>query len=206
MADTSVQDAPPEAAPADAAATLDRLFREARSRNAWREEAIAPETWRTLYDLVKFGPTSANSSPGRFVFVTSEEAKRKLAPHLSEGNQKALAAPCIAIVGYDLDFPDHMPRLFPHNPAAKDWFADPKAREATAFRNSSLQAGYLIVAARAMGLEVGPMSGFDAAGVDAAFFADTNIRTNMLCALGHGADAPHVRAPRLGFDEAARIA
>ena len=205
MADLAVQNAPPEAAPADAD-TLDRLFRQARSRNTWTEEQIAPETWRTLYDLVKFGPTSANSSPGRFVFVTSEEGKRKLAPHLSEGNQKALKAPCIAIVGYDLDFPDHMPRLFPHNPGAKDWFAEPKAREATAFRNSSLQAGYLIVAARALGLDVGPMSGFDAAGVDAAFFADTNIRTNMLCALGHGADAPHARSPRLGFDEAARIA
>ena len=198
-------DAPPASAPIDAQA-LDRLFREARSRTAWVKEEIAPETWRTLYDLVKFGPTSANSSPGRFVFVTSDEGKARLQPCLSEGNQKALAAPCIVIIGYDLDFPEHMPRLFPHNPGAASWFADPKAREATAFRNSSLQAGYLIAAARALGLDVGPMSGFDAAAVDAAFFENTAVRTNLLCALGHGADAPHPRSPRLGFDEACRIA
>lgn len=188
------------------AVVLDRLFREARSRNSWREEELPAETWRTLYDLTKFGPTSANTSPARFVFVTGAEGKAKLKPHLSEGNQKALAAPCIAIVGYDLDFPELMPKLFPHNPDAKHWFADPVAREAAAFRNGTLQGAYMIVAARALGLDVGPMSGFDAAGVDRDFFAGTQVRTNFLCALGHGSDEPHPRNPRLAFDEACRIA
>ena len=191
--------------PLDAAA-LDRLFREARSRNAWVEEELEPETWRTLYDLVKFGPTSANISPARFVFVATAQGKTKLEPHLSQGNKKALAAACIVIVGHDLDFPEHMPRLFPHNPDAKSWFADPVGRETAAFRNGSLQGGYLIAAARAMGLDVGPMSGFDAAGVERDFFSGTAVKANFLCALGHGADAPHPRSPRLGFDEACRIA
>lgn len=187
-------------------AALDQLFREARSRNAWAQEELAPETWRTLYDLVKTGPTSANISPARFVFVTTAEGKARLAPHLSEGNRKALAAACIVVVGHDLDFPEHMPRLFPHNPDAKSWFADPVGREVAAFRNGSMQGGYLICAARALGLDVGPMSGFDAAGVEREFFAGTQIKANLLCALGHGADQPHPRSPRLGFDEACRIA
>ena len=195
----------PGRGPADAA-VLDRLFHSARSHNAWSPEPIAPETWRTLYDMVKFGPTSANSSPARLVFVTSEAAKATLAPLLSEGNRKALAAPCIVIVGYDMDFPDHMPRLFPHNPTAGSWFADPKVREATAFRNSSMQGGYLIMAARALGLDTGAMSGFDAPGVDAAFWAGTAVKTNFLCALGHATDTPFPRSPRLDFDEACRIA
>ena len=187
-------------------AALDQLFREARSRNAWVEEQLAPETWRTLYDLVKTGPTSANISPARFVFVTTAQGKARLAPHLSEGNRKALAAACIVVVGHDLDFPEHMPRLFPHNPDAKSWFADPVGREVAAFRNGSMQGGYLISAARALGLDVGPMSGFDAAGVEREFFAGTQVKANFLCALGHGADQPHPRSPRLGFDEAGRIA
>ncbi|MBE7217606.1 MAG: malonic semialdehyde reductase, partial [Caulobacteraceae bacterium] len=192
MADLA-QAEPPVAAPTDAQ-VLDRLFHSARSRNAWREESLPPETWRDLYDLVKQGPTSANISPARFVFVTSEEGKRRLQPHLSEGNQKALKAPCIAILGYDMDFPEHMPRLFPHNPDAKGWFADPVGREQAAFRNSSLQGGYMIIAARALGLDCGPMSGFDAAGVDAEFWAGTAVKTNFLCALGHGADTPFPRS------------
>lgn len=196
---------PPADVPADAA-MLDRLFHAARSRNAWREESLPLQTWRTLYDLVKQGPTSANISPARFVFVTSAEAKRALQPLLSEGNQKALAAPCIAIVGYDMDFPEHLPKLFPHNPEAKSWFADPVGREQAALRNSSLQGGYLILAARALGLDCGPMSGFDGPGVDAAFWAGTAVKTNFLCALGHGVDTPFPRSPRLEFDEAARIA
>ena len=195
----------PERTPADAA-VLDRLFRTARSRNVWSSAPLPPETWRTLYDLVKFGPTSANSSPARFVFVTSEAGKARLGPLLSEGNRKALAAPCIAIIGYDMDFPGHMPRLFPHNPTAASWFDDPAAREATAFRNSSMQAGYLVMAARALGLDTGAMSGFDAPGVDAAFWAGTAVRTNLLCALGHAVDTPFPRSPRLEFDEACRIA
>ncbi len=200
-----LSDAPASAAPTDAA-TLDRLFHAARTRGGWRDEQVPPETWRTLYDLVKWGPTSANITPARFVFVTSDEGKRTLQPLLSEGNQKALAAPCIAVIGYDLDFPEHMPRLYPHNPAAAGWFADPVAREKAALQNASLQAGYLILAARALGLDCGPMGGFDAAGVDRAFWAGTAVKTTLLCALGHGADAPHPRLPRLSFDEAARIA
>ena len=154
---------------------------------------------------MKWGPTSANISPARFVFVTGDEGKRRLQPLLSEGNQKALKAACIAIVGYDMDFPEHMPRLFPHNPEAKSWFADPVGREQAAFRNSSLQGGYLILAARALGLDCGPMSGFDAPGVDAEFWTGTAVKTNFLCALGHGVDVPFARSPRLAFDEAARI-
>ena len=205
MSDMLDAPAPLARIPAEAA-VMDRLFREARSRNAWSPDPIAPETWRSLYDLVKFGPTSANSSPARFVFVTSEAGKAKLGPLLSEGNRKALAAPCIAIIGYDMDFPALMPKLFPHNPGAASWFDAPAAREATAFRNSSMQGGYLILAARALGLDTGAMSGFDAAGVDAAFWAGTAVKTNFLCALGHATDTPFARSPRLDFDEACRIA
>ena len=205
MSDVLETPAPLARVPADAA-VMDRLFREARTRNAWSSDPIAPETWRSLYDLVKFGPTAANSSPARFVFVTSEEGKALLGPLLSPGNQKALAAPCIAILGYDMDFPEQMPKLFPHNPGAKDWFADPVAREASAFRNSSMQGGYFIMAARALGLDTGAMSGFDAPGVDAAFWAGTAVKTNFLCALGHANDTPFPRSPRLDFDEACRFA
>lgn len=205
MSDVLETPAPLARVPADAA-VMDRLFREARTRNAWSSDPIAPETWRSLYDLVKFGPTAANSSPARFVFVTSEEGKALLGPLLSPGNQKALAAPCIAILGYDMDFPEQMPKLFPHNPGAKAWFADPVAREASAFRNSSMQGGYFIMAARALGLDTGAMSGFDAPGVDAAFWAGTAVKTNFLCALGHATDTPFPRSPRLDFDEACRFA
>ncbi len=193
-------------APLDGPA-LDQLFRTARSRNAWREEALPQSTWRELYDLLKFGPTSANSSPARFVFVTSAEGRARLAPLLSAGNQKALAAPCIAIVGSDLEFPRHMPKLFPHNPGAKDWFgaSDSAARQEAAFRNATLQGAYLMIAARALGLDCGAMSGFDADGVTREFFAGTAVRANFLCALGHGVDEPFARSPRLDFDEAAQV-
>ena len=189
------------------AAALDQLFRGARSRNAWVEETLPAQTWRDLYDLLKFGPTSANSSPARFVFVTTPEGKARLGPLLSEGNRKALKAPCIAIVGSDLDFPRHMPRLFPHNPAAQNWFGevDSPGRFEAAFRNATLQGAYLMLAARAMGLDCGAMSGFDAEGVTRAFFAGTHVRANFLCALGHGADEPFPRSPRLDFDEAAEV-
>lgn len=193
-------------APLDAPA-LDQLFRTARTRNAWVQETLPEQTWRDLYDLLKFGPTAANASPARIVFVTSEAGKQRLAPHLSESNRaKTLGAAAIAIVGHDLDFPERMPKLFPHNPGAKNWFADPVAREVTAFRNGSMQGGYLVAAARALGLDAGPMSGFDNAGVDAEFFAGTAVRSNFICALGHGTDAPFPRNPRLDFDEACRIA
>lgn len=184
-------------------AALDRLFREARTRNAWTPETMAESAMREIYDLMKWGPTSANTSPARFVWVASETGRARLAPHLSEGNrEKTLTAPVCVIVAYDMDFAETVPQLFPHNPGAKDWFADPEVAFNTAYRNSTLQGGYLILAARALGYDAGPMSGFDLKGVDAEFFAGTKIRANFLCAIGHGADVPFPRSPRLSFDEA----
>jgi 3-hydroxypropanoate dehydrogenase len=188
------------------APALDQLFREARSRNAWKEEALPDSLWRELYDLVKFGPTSANTSPARFVFVTSAEGKARIAPHLSETNRaKSVTAPAIVVIGHDLDFAEKIPQLFPQNPGAKDWFADPTVAQTTAFRNATLQGAYLILAARALGLDAGPMSGFDNSGVDQEFFAGTNIKSNFICALGHGVDTSFPRLPRLPFDEACKI-
>ncbi len=189
-----------------AAPALDQLFRDARSRNAWKSETLPDTLWRDLYDLVKFGPTSANVQPARFVFVTTPEGKARLAPYLSETNRaKSLIAPAIVIIGHDLDFPEKIPQLFPHNPGAKAWFAAPEMAQTTAFRNGSLQGAYLILAARALGLDAGPMSGFDNAGVDKEFFGGTMIKSNFICALGHGADEPLPRLPRLTFDEACTI-
>jgi len=188
------------------AAALDQLFRNARSRNAWKEEALPESTWRDLYEVMKFGPTTANTNPARFVFVTTPEGKARIAPFLSDANRaKSVAAPAIAIVAYDLDFAEKIPQLFPQNPGAKAWFADPVMAQTTAFRSGTLQGAYLIVAARAMGLDAGPMSGFDNAGVDQEFFAGTNIRSNFICTLGHGVDESFPRLPRLPFDEACRI-
>ena len=189
-------------------AGLDRLFRGSRSRNAWIEETLAEDTWRRLYDLVKFAPTSMNASPARFVFVSSEEGKARLAPHLMETNRaKTMGAPCVVIIGQDMAFYEKLPQLFPARPQAAAMFSgNPALAETTAFRNATLQGGYLIMAARAMGLDVGPMSGFDNAGVDAAFFAGTNLRSNFLCSLGHGADESFPRLPRLSFEEACEIA
>jgi 3-hydroxypropanoate dehydrogenase len=186
---------------------LAQLFTEARTRNGWKPDPIPEAVLRELYDLVKFGPTAANSTPARFLFVTSQEAKAKLAT-LSSGSNgaKILQAPVTVIVGYDLDFPQTLPKLFPHAPSAKDWFPDPVAKEWGALRNSSLQGGYLILAARALGLDVGPMSGFDNAGVDAAFFAGTNIKSNFIASMGYGTDEGlFPRNPRLDFEEAAKI-
>ena len=187
---------------------LDQLFRTARTRNAWASESLPEATLRQLYDLLKWGPTSANSSPARFVFVTSEAAKARLAPHLSNSNRKKmLVAPCCVIVGYDLDFAAKLPKLFPHDPTAPGWFKDPAVAERTAFRNGTLQGGYMILAARSLGLDCGPMSGFDNAGVDAEFFAGTSIRTNFICNIGHGTDENlFQRNPRLDFEEACQVA
>ena len=188
-------------------AALDQLFRTARTANAFRDEPVSDQTLHALYELLKWGPTAANSTPARFVFVKSAEAKQKLAPALSEGNlAKTLAAPVTVIVGYDEDFHEKLPYLFPHTDA-KSWFDGPReGRHEAAFRNGSLQGAYLMMAARALGLDVGPMSGFDNAKVDAAFFAGTAIKSNFLVNLGHG-DPSGVfpRLPRLSFDEAARI-
>ena len=189
-------------------AALDQLFRTARTQNAFQDRPVEDSQLRALYDLLKWGPTAANSTPARFVFVKSAEAKQKLAPALSEGNlAKTLAAPVTVIVGYDVDFHEKLPYLFPHTDA-KSWFDGPReGRHEAAFRNGTLQGAYLMMAARALGLDVGPMSGFDYAKVDAAFFAGTAIKSNFLVNLGYG-DPTGVfpRLPRLSFDEAARIA
>ena len=187
--------------------SLDQVFRAARTRNGWTPEKISESVLREIYDLAKWGPTSANSSPARFVFLTSDAAKARLAPFLSATNRdKTLAAPVCAIVGYDLAFAQNLPRLFPHAPTAKDWFAEPTLAESTAFRNGSLQGAYLIIAARSLGLDCGPMSGFDNAGVDAEFFAGTTVKSNFLVNIGHGTEENlFPRNPRLSFEEACQI-
>ncbi|MGY3267042.1 malonic semialdehyde reductase [Lysobacter sp. HA35] len=186
---------------------LDQLFVTARTHNRFTGE-VSDETLHRLYDLVKMGPTTANASPARFVFLKSAEAKQRLAPALDEGNRaKTLEAPVVAIVAHDMAFYDKLPYLFPHTDA-KGWFdTKPEAQlETIALRNGSLQGAYLILAARALGLDTGPMSGFDNAKVDAEFFGGTKIRSNFLVNLGEG-DASKIfdRSPRLPFDEAARI-
>ncbi|HTO40695.1 MAG TPA: malonic semialdehyde reductase [Rhizomicrobium sp.] len=185
---------------------LDILFRDAHTQNKWQDKPVSQAMLMAIYDLMRWGPTSANNSPARFVFVSSAAAKERLKPHLSEGNRaKTMSAPVTAIIGYDLDFPEHLPRLFPHNQDAKNWFKDPVLRETTAFRNGTLQGGYFIIAARAVGLDCGPMSGFNNAGVDKEFFAGTNIKSNFICSLGYGDPAGvFARSPRLSFDEACK--
>jgi 3-hydroxypropanoate dehydrogenase len=188
--------------------TTEQLFTEARTHNGFSAEPIPEATLRQLYDLMKWGPTSANCSPARIVFVRTPEAKERLLAGMSPGNvQKTREAPVTAIIGMDLAFHDKLPFLFPHADA-RSWFAgnEPLIEEA-AFRNSSLQGGYFIVAARALGLDCGPMSGFDPAVVDAAFWAGTRVKTNFICNLGHGEPTKLFgRSPRLPFEEACRIA
>lgn len=187
--------------------TTERLFTEARTQNGYKPTAVPDATLRALYDLLKWGPTSANSSPARFLFVRSAEAKERLVACLNPGNvQKVKEAPVSAIIGMDMAFYDKLPFLFPHT-NARAWFAGNEAKIAeTAFRNSSLQGGYLILAARALGLDCGPISGFDAAKVDAAFWAGTTVRTNFICTLGEGDPARvFARSPRLPFEEACRL-
>ena len=198
---------PPLSHPALDAPALDQLFRQARTYNAFTGE-VDDATLHALYDLLKFGPTTANTCPARFVFVRSAEAKARLGPALDEGNHaKTMAAPCTAIVAYDLAFYEKSPVLFPHTDA-KGWFDGKTEAQLTtiALRNGSLQGAYLLLAARALGLDCGPMSGFDNAKVDAAFFAGTQVRSNFLMNLGRGDPASiFPRSPRLGFDEACRI-
>jgi 3-hydroxypropanoate dehydrogenase len=185
-------------------AALDTLFLEARTHNKWTDQPVTDDELRSLFDLLKMAPTSANCSPGRFVFVRSQAGKEKLKPALSPGNvDKTMAAPATVIVAFDPLFYDHMPRLFPHADA-RPWFADnPDFAAETAFRNSSLQGAYLILAARALGLDAGPMSGFDKARVDAAFLSWRGWKSNFLINLGHGDPAGlFARSPRLDFDEA----
>lgn len=201
---------------------LDRIFRQARTFNGWLDRPVPDETLRELYELMKWGPTSANGSPARLFFLKSQKAKEALRPALAPGNvKKTMSAPVTAIVAFDLRFYEKLPKLAPHSPAMRDLFAsNPQLVEVTARRNSSLQGAYLIVAARALGLDCGPMSGFDNAKVDETFFGagrecqehlqeffpEGHLRSNFLCNLGYGDPASlHPRAPRLGFEEACTI-
>ncbi|MFN0219388.1 MAG: malonic semialdehyde reductase [Hyphomicrobium sp.] len=188
-------------------AGLDQIFLKARTHNVWRTQDVPDVLLRQLVDIVKMGPTSANCSPMRIIFVKSPEAKARLKPHLSEGNvEKAMAAPVTAILATDYNFYEHLPKLFPHADA-RSWFVGKKDHaDTTAFRNASLQGGYFIIAARALGLDCGPMSGFSNAGVDKEFFSGGEVKSNFLCNLGHGDPAGlHPRSPRFAFDEIARI-
>lgn len=192
-----------------AEAALDQLFRTARTYNAFLPKEVTDEQLHALYELAKFGPTSANSSPMRLVFVKSAEAKEKLKPFLSEGNRaKTMAAPVTAIVATDHAFYENLPKLFPHADA-RSWFVGNQPMiDTTAFRNATLQGAYVIMAARALGLDCGPMSGFDNAGVDQAFFAGTTVKSNFLINIGYGDSSRDLfpRSPRLAFDEVCRIA
>lgn len=190
-------------------ASLEQIFRQARTYNGWSDTPVAESVVRDLYDLLKWGPTSANCSPARFVWVRSAEGKAKLAALALEKNQKkVLEAPLTVIIGNDLSFADQLPKLLPHNAEAiQQAFAQPGMTESTATRNGTLQGAYLIIAARALGLDCGPMSGFDNAGVDREFFAGTRIESNFICSIGYGdPDSLYPRNPRLAFDEAGRFA
>jgi 3-hydroxypropanoate dehydrogenase len=187
---------------------LNQIFVEARTHYKWLDRAVPDALLEQLVELMKLGPTSANTSPARILFVKTAEGKKRLEPHLSQGNrEKTMAAPVCAIIGYDMRFYDHLPKLFPHTDA-KSWFeGKPEAEtEQTALRNGSLQGAYLIIAARALGLDTGPMSGFDNAGVDREFFSGTTIKSNFLCNLGYGdGSVLRPRSPRFAFDEMAKI-
>lgn len=186
---------------------LDLMFRAARTHNAWLVDTVSDDTLRQLYALMKWGPTSTNCCPARVLFLRTPEAKQRLLPALAPGNvEKTKSAPVTAIIGYDGQFYEQLPKLFPHADA-RAWFVNaPDLAGATAQRNSALQGAYLMLAARALGLDCGPMSGFDSAKVDQAFFPDSHIKTNFLCNLGHG-DASKLfpRSPRLEFDEACKL-
>jgi 3-hydroxypropanoate dehydrogenase len=202
--------------------TLDVLFRKARTHNAWLDKAVSDDLLRRLYELMKWGPTSANTCPARILFLRTPESKERLRPALAPPNlEKTMKAPVTAIIAYDMKFYEKLPRLFPHNAGAREWFASsPELAEITAFRNGTLQGAYFILAARSLGLDCGPMSGFDNAKVDEEFFgagkADTKpqddksqlsqIKSNFLCNLGYG-DASKLfpRSPRLEFDEVCKL-
>ena len=186
---------------------LDQLFFDARTHNEWQDRPVSDELLRELFDVLRWAPTSANCSPARIVFVKSPEAKAKLLPALIEGNvEKTRTAPVTAIIGHDLEFHEHLPKLFPHTDA-RSWFVGNQPLiEATAFRNGTLQGAYLIMAARALGLDCGPMSGFDPDQVNEAFFAGTSTRVNFLCNLGYGRpEALFPRSPRVDFEDVCRV-
>ena len=195
--------AEPDHAIADAA--LETIFRNGRTLRKWQNKPVTPTLLMAIYDLMRWGPTASNITPARIVFVASPEAKERLKPHLDAGNvRQTMEAPVTAIIGYDVDFPRHLARLY--SPEAPGWFTDTEANKIHALRNGSLQGGYFILAARALGLDCGPMGGFNHAGVDAEFFAGTQIKSNFLCNLGYGAPGgTRPRNPRLAFDEACKI-
>jgi 3-hydroxypropanoate dehydrogenase len=187
---------------------LDLVFREARTHNGWTDRPVPDALLRKAFDLMKMGPTSANCSPLRIVFVRSDAAKQRLLPALSRGNSaKTMAAPVTAILGYDTHFYERLGFLFPHDASAASWFtSSERLANETAFRNATLQAGYFILAARAVGLDAGPMSGFDNAKVDAEFFAGTSVRSNFICSLGYGEPAKvYKRLPRFSFDDVCQV-
>lgn len=188
-------------------ATLDLLFHKARTRNGWTDRPLEPGTLEQIWDLTRMGPTSANCSPARIVFVTTAEAKAKLKPSMMPGNDdKIMAAPVTAIIGQDMEFYERLPELFPHTDA-RAWFAgNDELIKTTAFRNTTLQGAYFMIAARALGLDCGPLSGFDNEKVDADFFAGTAVQSNFICSIGYGNDEDlFPRSPRLAFDEACRV-
>ena len=186
---------------------LDIIFRAARSQNKWQDKPVSNALLMAVYELMRMGPTAANTCPARIVFVTTSEGKERLKPHLDAGNvAKSMSAPAVAIIGYDLEFYEKLPELFPSRPQMKDSFKEPVATHTVAFRNGTLQGAYFMIAARALGLDCGPMSGFNNHGVDAEFFAGTKIKANFICAIGHGDPAGiFPRLPRLPFDEACQI-
>ena len=184
------------------------IFQEARTHNDWLDKDISNDILMEIYDLMKWGPTSANCSPTRIIFVKSKASKDSLLPFVIESNlEKTKSAPVTAIIGYDINFHDHLPKLFPHNPDAQNWFNHSiDIAEETAFRNGSMQGAYFIIAARALGLDCGPMSGFDKEGLDNEFFRDTNIKSNFLCNLGYGDKTKlFERSPRFKFNEICEI-
>ena len=187
---------------------LDTLFTEAHTHNGWLDKPVSDELLRRLWDLVKMAPTASNSLPARIVFVRSKEAKEKLKPALSPGNaEKTMAAPVCAIIAYDLEFFELLPKLYPQVDMKKNFVGNTEAAKTAAFRNGSMQGGYFILAARALGLDCGPMSGFDNAKVDAAFFPDGRCKSNFLCNLGKGDPSKVMpRLPRLAFDEVCQLA
>lgn len=186
---------------------LDLMFREARSFKKWQDRSVEPAVLQELYELMKFGPTSQNSNPGRIFFLCSEEAKARAVPALHEGNvPKVKSAPVVAIIAYDTEFYEYLPRLFPAKDTSGMYRSNPEKAESTAFRNSSLQGAYFMLAARALGLDVNGISGFHNEKIDAEFFTDGRCKSNFLCCLGYGdTDGLHPRGPRLDFDEACEI-
>ena len=189
------------------AQALDQLFLTARTQNKWQAKDVTDAQLREIIDIMKMGPTSANCQPARFIFLRSKGAKERLKPHLSAANQeKTMAAPVAAIIGTDFAFFEHLPRTFPHTDA-KSWFVGkPELAASTAVRNGTLQGAYFMLAARAIGIDVGAMSGYDAAGVDKEFFADTTVKSNFICNLGYGDPSGVMgRSPRFDFEDIAKI-